>query len=362
MTTVAIDGIIGWEVTAADIRASLDEAGGDDVDLLVSSPGGSVYEGLAIYNAIRDYRRAGGKVTARVVGLAASMATYIPLAAQTVTIEDNAIWMIHNPSMIALGDQRSMRKAADVLEGIANVIAAAYERKTGTERAELRAMMDDETYLYGEEIAEAGFADSMVPAGDGAEDRDEAVAIARAAVGRMEETLKKEADAEETEQIAAMLGGVTMQEAEPDNPAVSGTPEGNTPAREAGTREVPMTKELLSKEHPDLYNALSAELEEAGVQKERARVAKLRSYIDSDPDNVKLAEVINAAIASGEAAGDIDGRIQVAIRDGGKLDGENAPSVETANDPMEGLDKDDIEAMKLLDMSAAEYRKYKGGE
>lgn len=123
-----------------------------------------------------------------------------------------------------------------------------------------------------------------------------------------------------------------------------------------------MTKELLMKEHPDLFDALSAELEEAGVQKERARVAKLRSYIDSDPDNVKLAEVINAAIASGEAAGDIDGRIQVAIRDGGKLDGENAPSVDTASDPMEGLDKDDIEAMKLLDMSAAEYRKYKGGE
>lgn len=363
MNTVAIDGIIGWDVVAADIRTALGEAGGDDVDLLVSSPGGSVYEGLAIYNAIRDYGRGGGKVTARVVGLAASMATYIPLAAESVTVEDNAVWMVHNPSMIALGDQRQMQKAAAILEGIAGMIAAAYEKKTGTDREDLRAMMDEETYLYGDEIIAAGFADSLVPAGQGAEDNEEAVALARLAVDEMERRLAETEPSANMDQIAAMLGGISMHETEPEESVVDGSPDGDTPAIEAGQREVPMNREQLKQEHPDLFDALRAEFEEAGVQRERARVAKLRAYIEADPDNVKLAEVINSAIANGEAAGDIDGKIQVAIRDGRALDGENAPDVATAELPMEGITDEDRAAAKLMNMSIEEYVKYsKGGE
>jgi ATP-dependent protease ClpP protease subunit len=102
-----IDGAIGVDVFAREVREQLAAAEGP-VEILVNSPGGSVTEGVAIYNAIRDYRRAGNQVTARVVGLAASMSSYIPLAADTVTVEDNAVFMIHEPSMIALGRKSDM--------------------------------------------------------------------------------------------------------------------------------------------------------------------------------------------------------------------------------------------------------------
>jgi hypothetical protein len=159
----------------------------------------------------------------------------------------------------------------------------------------------------------------------------------------------------------AASSGISMQTTS-ENIVVDEKPKSISPADEAGQREVPMTKELLMTEHPDLFNALRVELEDAGVQKERARVVKLRSYVDADPDNVRLAEVIGDAIASGASADDIDGKIQVAIRDGGRLEGENAPNVATANDPREGLSEEDIKAAELAGMSLEDYRKYLGGE
>lgn len=156
--------------------------------------------------------------------------------------------------------------------------------------------------------------------------------------------------------------GMNMQTTS-ENIVVDEKPKSISPADEAGQREVPMTKELLKTEHPDLFNALSVDFGDAGVQSERARVMRLRSYVDADPDNVRLAEVINEAIASGSSADDIDGKIQVAIRDGKALEGENAPAIATAELPMEGVTAEDREAAKLMGMSIEEYLKYsKDGE
>jgi ATP-dependent protease ClpP protease subunit len=344
---IAIDGIVGLEVLAEDIRAQLDEAGGEDIDLTISSPGGAVYEGIAIYNALRDYKREGGRINARVVGLAASMATYIPMAADTVSIEDNAVWMVHNPLTIAIGNQNDMRKQADILDGIAGVLASAYAKKTGKEVSEIRELMDDETYLFGEDITEYGFADSIEPAGEGAEDKSQALALAQNAVNHMEEKMREATD--DIDSAAAMLNIQAQEKAVVDRSA--------EPASEAGNKtEVPMTIEELKKENPDLYAQISNEGKEAGIDEERKRVTKLRSYVEADPDNVKLAEVINTAIADGSTAEEIDGKIQVAIRDGGKFDGENPPSVETTGDEYEGLSDDDKEAIEKMDISVKEYR------
>lgn len=346
---INIDGIVGFDVLALDIRAQLEEAAGENVELLVSSPGGSVYEGLAVYNALRDYKREGGKITARVVGLAASMASYIPMVADTVSIEDNAVWMIHNPYSIALGDYREMKKNADILDGIAKVLGSAYAQKTGMDMTEIREMMDDETYLFGQEIIDAGFADQIEPAGDGAEDKDQALALAGNAIQHMREKLFAEPENENLEGAAAMLN-IQAQK----RPVVDRE---NKPASEKAEKtEVPMDKEKLMQEHPAVYNAIAEQAKEAGVQEERARVNELHSYIEADPDNLKLAEVVNQAIADGSTANQVNAKIQVAIRDGGKLDGENPPDVETVANDMEGLDEEDKEAMQRLGYSAKEYK------
>jgi ATP-dependent protease ClpP protease subunit len=317
MKVIAIEGIIGWDIYASDVRKLLEEAAGDEVDLIVNSPGGFVYDGIAIYNAIRDYRRAGGKINARVVGLAASMSTYIPLAAEAVAVEDNAIWMIHNPWSMAFGDQRDMRKEADILEGISNVLAAAYERQTGTPRPEIRQMMDEETWLFGEEIVEAGFADAIVPAGDGPETADEAVAIARLAVAGMATRMREKPEQQQQlDEVAALLD-TTIPDSVVDGPRPA--------AKAEQSKEGVMDLKALKIEHSEVFAAAV----QIGVDEERARVNTLRGYIEADPDNERVAAVVNEAIADGKTAADVWAKLQVAIRDGGKLDGENPPDVAT---------------------------------
>lgn len=206
MYRIDIDGVIGFDVMAEDVRNQLKAAGTDEIDLRISSPGGSVYEGIAIYNEIREYRRAGGKVTATAIGISASMSSYIPLAADKFLVEDNAVYMIHNPYGMVIGNQNDMKKQAELLESIANVLATAYSAKCGKPKAEIRAMMDDETFLFGDEIVKAGFADGVVPAGDGAESKDEAMAFAMTSVEMAKAKIEKEPEAQHFDKIAALLG------------------------------------------------------------------------------------------------------------------------------------------------------------
>jgi ATP-dependent protease ClpP protease subunit len=316
MITVSIEGVIGWDIYAADVRKMLDDADGEDIDLIIHSPGGSVFEGVAIYNAIRDYRRAGGTIAARVVGLAASIATYMPMAADSVAVEDNAVWMIHNPWSFAIGDQRDLRKEADILEGISNLLAAAYERKTGKDKPALRAMMDDETWLFGDDIVREGFADSIVPAGDGAETSEEAVALAQLEFKNMTNRMRTEPEQHELKEVAALLN-ISIPETVVDGEKPAAQAEKN----EGGVMDI----RTLETEHSEVF----AQVVQKGVDQERARVKALRDYSEADPENDRVAAIVNEAVAGGQTAADVHARLQVAIRDGGKLDGENPPDVAT---------------------------------
>jgi ATP-dependent protease ClpP protease subunit len=352
---IQIDGIIGLDVTARDIRAQLEDAG-DEVEILINSPGGSVTEGVAIYNAIRDYRRKGGKATARVVGMAASMASYIPLAAERVSVEDNTTLMIHEPFMIALGRKSDMERAASILEGVSRTFARAYAAKTGKSPEEMRQLMADETYLFGQDIVDAGFADSVEPAGEGPEAQEEAFALARAAVDDAEKRMSEVR--EDVTQLAAMLGEMPTAQKEDSMPVVDG--ESNTQARpQAGEeRETLMNKEQLKNEYPDLYAEVKAE----GRDEESKRLTELDGYVEAHADNPHVAEVIAEAKGNGKTAWEMNAKITAAIQKGSKLDGENPPAVATTADDGDGLTAEDREAAKMMGMTIDEYRKYGGGK
>ena len=179
MKTIVISGVIGWDVLPEEFRAALEAAGGEDVDIEVSSPGGYVYDGLEIFNLIRNYK--GNKQT-HLMGMAASMASYIVLAGDRIIAEENAIFMVHNVWASAMGDKHDLRKAADIIESLSDLIGRAYTAKSGKSAEEIQALMDEETFLFGDEILDAGFVDEIVPSGEGAEDKDAAVASARSAV------------------------------------------------------------------------------------------------------------------------------------------------------------------------------------
>lgn len=164
MKIIPISGEIGWDVYPQQIRQALEDANGEDVTLEISSPGGYVYDGLEIFNLIRGYK---GHTTAKIIGMAASMASYIPLAADKVVAESNAIYMIHNARAYTGGDQNAHRKVADILDGMSRMLGAEYVQKTGKSAKDIAKWMDAETYFMGgQAILEAGFIDEVIKVGD----------------------------------------------------------------------------------------------------------------------------------------------------------------------------------------------------
>lgn len=157
---IMIDGVIGaWDISAKDIADQLNDASGD-VEIVINSGGGSVFQGVTIFNAIKAYNK--GTVTVTIVGMAASIASYIALAADVVKAYDNTTYMIHNAMLPAYGNHNDLRKSADICEGLSSIIANAYVSKTSKSKDEIKNLMDDETFYYGSEMLDAGFVDEII--------------------------------------------------------------------------------------------------------------------------------------------------------------------------------------------------------
>lgn len=157
------DAIGGWDgVLAKDVITTI--AGLGDFDLHVNSPGGDIFEGVAIHNAIKNHP---GKVTAHVDAVAASAASFIVMAADEVIIEANASMMVHDGWGLCIGNAADMRETADLLDTLSNTIAAMYATKTGKSTEDWRAVMAQDTWYTATEAVEAGLADRI--AGDTSE-------------------------------------------------------------------------------------------------------------------------------------------------------------------------------------------------
>lgn len=157
------DQIGHFGVTAGDIKTELAAAQGRPVHVLLNSPGGDVFDGIAIYN---DLLAHSGRVTVSVQGIAASAASIVAMAGDEVTMAENAFMMIHNAWAIAIGDRNAMSGLAAQLEKIDTALALTYAARSGSDVRAVRRMMDAETWLTGAEAVEQGFADSV---GDAAE-------------------------------------------------------------------------------------------------------------------------------------------------------------------------------------------------
>lgn len=155
---VRIFGEIGWEVTATEFIRALDELGDSDIDLRISSVGGSVFDGMHIYNRLKMHK---GQINCIIEGLAASMATIIACAADTVSMMQGW-YMIHNPSGGAWGESKDHRKAAELLDNIRETMAGIYAAKTDMGVEEIKQLMDAETWFNEEQAFENKFVDSTL--------------------------------------------------------------------------------------------------------------------------------------------------------------------------------------------------------
>lgn len=132
---------------------------GEDVLVEINSGGGEVFAGSEIFTKLKAYE---GKVTARVVGLAASAASVILMGADEIEISPTAQIMIHNAWSSAVGDSKDMLHEAEILDGINQSIMNAYTMKTDLSRAELHDLMETETWMGADRAVELGFADRIM--------------------------------------------------------------------------------------------------------------------------------------------------------------------------------------------------------
>lgn len=153
------DEIGAWGISAQQFARDLKALGDlSRIDLRVHSPGGDVFEGTAIYNLLKHHP---ARVDGYVDGLAASMATVILMACDTVYIPENGLMMVHKPWGITGGDADDMRRYVELLDKIEDTMVMAYAAKTGKSADEIKALLKEETWMTGREAIEAGFADQL---------------------------------------------------------------------------------------------------------------------------------------------------------------------------------------------------------
>lgn len=152
------------QMSIGEVVCSADDAL-DAVQVEINSPGGSVFEGQRIYNALRSMSARGVEVTTRVNGLAASMGSVILMAGDKREMTAGSRVMIHEASTIAAGDARALRRQSELLEGISAEIAGIYAERTGGDVSKIREMMMEETWMTADEAKGHGFVDVVLKDG-----------------------------------------------------------------------------------------------------------------------------------------------------------------------------------------------------
>lgn len=248
----------GDTISAKEVTEYLADLDVENIDVYINSNGGVVDTAIAINNALRRHK---AKVTVNIDGIAASAATLITCAGDIVRMPKNALFMIHNPSTIAMGDSEEMRKQADVLEKYKNSITETYLQKVNIDKEKLSELMDNETWLNAEEALEYGFIDEII----------------------------ENADIQVVEN-KVISNNMVFNMAEFKNFNVDKNKKNN------GKGSGKMTKDEIKAQFPDIYAEIVNEGKEIGVKEERTRIQEIENlgYNHEVVDKAKFEDPKNA--------------------------------------------------------------------
>jgi ATP-dependent protease ClpP protease subunit len=163
--TITIYDVIGTDwwtgegVTTKRISAALRSIGNSPVTVNINSPGGDMFEGIAIYNLLAAHPE---RVTVNVMGLAASAASIIAMAGDTINLGTGSFLMIHNSWGVVIGNRHDMREAADLFDGFDGALVDIYHARTGMKKAEIAKLLDGETFMGPDQAISLGFADGTI--------------------------------------------------------------------------------------------------------------------------------------------------------------------------------------------------------
>ncbi|MEY0214154.1 head maturation protease, ClpP-related [Providencia rettgeri] len=214
--TISVLDVIGEDywgegVTAKRISGALRAIGSNDIVVNINSPGGDMFEGLAIYNLLRAHS---GKVTVNILGIAASAASIIAMAGDEIQMGRGAFLMIHNCWSIGVGNRHDFAKLAADLEPFDKSMADIYVARSGQPESVVSKMMDDETYIASSDAIAKGFADRLLAA-DEINDGDESP---QAAIRKLDAALAKAEmpRSERRKLISALTGSMPGATSDPN--------------------------------------------------------------------------------------------------------------------------------------------------
>ena len=248
----------GDTISAKEVTEYLADLDVENINVYINSNGGVVDTAIAINNALRRHK---AKVTVNIDGIAASAATLITCAGDTVRMPKNALFMIHNPSTIAMGDSEEMRKQADVLEKYKNSITETYLQKVNIDKEKLSELMDNESWLSAEEALKYGFIDEII------ENTDIQVV-----------------------ENKVISNNMVFNMAEFKNFNVDKNIKNN------GKGSEKMTREEIKNQYPDIYAEIINEGKEIGIKEERTRIQEIEDlgYNHEVVNKAKFEEPKNA--------------------------------------------------------------------
>ena len=248
----------GDTISAKEVTEYLADLDVENINVYINSNGGVVDTAIAINNALRRHK---AKVTVNIDGIAASAATLITCAGDTVKMPKNALFMIHNPLTIAMGDSEEMRKQADVLEKYKNSITETYLQKVNIDKEKLSELMDNESWLSAEEALKYGFIDEII----------------------------ENADIQVVEN-KVISNNMVFNMAEFKNFNVDKNIKNN------GKGSEKMTREEIKNQYPDIYAEIINEGKEIGIKEERTRIKEIEDlgYNHEVVNKAKFEEPKNA--------------------------------------------------------------------
>ena len=322
MKEILIDKEIGglFGITANEIRKQFNEAEeGEDIKIVVDSPGGECFEGISIYNFIRDYaRNHTNKIITYIQGMATSAAAWIMCAANSINsenkiiVEDNSIFMIHNCWGFVIGDHRDMQKMADFSKRIDNMIIKMLSNRSKKDEKKIEKLMADETWYFGDEIFENGFCDDVIKTETGPlADLDNKMSEAKIAFNSCQKKIRDEAKENPKAYKDCFEKSYSAFNLICEKSDFS---DSNKTSEKSESKEMfAMNKQELLAQNKALYDEVFNEGSAAAVEKERQRVSDLLAKFDKAGNANAALDFIKsgASVTDNEV---IDALVETAVK------------------------------------------------
>lgn len=286
---IASDTWWGDEVTPDLFREELKQHAGD-LTVVINSPGGDVFAGLAIYNALVNHN---GNVTVRVDGLAASIASVIAMAGDKIIMSPGSMIMIHRPSVYAAGTVDDMEKAKDVLVKIEEGITPIYAKRTGLSDEKIAELLEAETWMLADKAVELGFADEVSEAPE-KQKQDDGIQNAMGMNFAFSMSAVKQADAKPMQSLVEQIKAKAEAEAaKAAEPAEETTTESETKTDEAAAPEAAPEAEPTDEAEQSEPEESTNNNPEEDTEMDPKDIAKMQIKEPADPAAVDKGTVVN---------------------------------------------------------------------